>query len=92
VNNDALESVLKKLYYFIIFAIAAHSLRHVRQAFAQVAICLSSGNFSQATAHSSQDFAQQADMTPDNGLWRAHREEQHLQNSAQSTHEFMHLK
>ena len=78
--------------YFIICAMAAHSLAHVRQALAQVANCLSSGNFSQAAAHSSQHLEQQVDMVPAKALCRAQRVEQHLQQSAQSTHAFMHLK
>jgi len=80
------------MYYFIICAIAAHSLAHERQDLAQAANFLSSGNFSQAAAHSSQHFAQQADIAPHMGLLRAQRVEQHLQQSAQSTHAFMHLK
>jgi len=91
VNSEALAGI-RQTYYFIILAMAAHSLAHMRQALAQVGICLSSGKFSQAAAHSSQHLAQQADITVENGLLRAQMVEQHLQQLAQSKHEFMQLK
>ena len=42
----------------IILAIMEHSFAQLRQDLAQAVLCLSSGNFSQAAAHSSQHLVQ----------------------------------
>jgi hypothetical protein len=65
-------------------ASSRHSLAQSRHEAAQAAMCLSSGNFPQAAAHSSQHFAQHSSMGRARGLWRAHRVEQVLQHSGQS--------
>jgi len=54
--------------HFIIFAIAVQSLAQSRHDLAHAAIVLSSGNFSQAAAHSSQHLAQQSAAGPQRAL------------------------
>jgi hypothetical protein len=77
--------------YFIDFAIASHSLAQFRHDLAHAAICLSSGNDSQAAAQSLQHLVQHSQPWAQSSLCRAHKDAHILQHWAQSMHMFMHL-
>ncbi len=77
---------LRSNRYFVLLSADSHCFAHWRHVLAHWAMCLSSGYFSQAIAHSSQHSVQHFSMCLASGLWRAHNDAHDLQHSAQSAH------